>query len=59
MDNPSVFRIVFERHPTAEHFWKDLMVHLIAALRQANPDVKITMVYRGDTPHNWNRPMPV
>lgn len=44
---PNSFRVLFQRHPTAGRFWKDLMVRILESVRR-EAGATTTLEYRGD-----------
>jgi cell division FtsZ-interacting protein ZapD len=51
-DYSGCLRLLFQRLPTADRYWKDLMVHLLDRIRQAAGDIVINLAYQGEVfPH--------
>jgi len=42
------FRLLFRRRPTAQRFWKDLMVRILQKVRAQAAQTTTTLEYRGD-----------
>jgi hypothetical protein len=47
-DEPSAFRMVFQRLPDAGRYWKDLMARVLGAVREAAGTATTTLDYRGE-----------
>ena len=45
---PTSFRLLFRRRPTAGRFWKDFMMRALQKVRVEADDVTTTLEYRGD-----------
>ncbi|MSU79997.1 MAG: hypothetical protein EXS16_18145 [Gemmataceae bacterium] len=50
------FRLVFHRKPTAERFWKEIMVRIVRSL-EVEPRVTVSLEYQGDVLPASMRPM--
>jgi hypothetical protein len=47
-ERPTSFRLLFRRSPTAQRYWKDLMVRILHKVREEAPQTTTTLEYRGD-----------
>jgi hypothetical protein len=46
--DPTSFRLVFQRLPSAGRYWKDLMVKILEETKEAPEQAEITLDYKGD-----------
>jgi hypothetical protein len=47
--NPASFRLVFQRRPEAERYWKDLMVNILQELETRPEKASIELESKGET----------
>jgi hypothetical protein len=47
-DMPSSFRVLFHRRPDAGRYWKDVMVRVLQAIRQAAEGTVTILDFQGD-----------
>jgi hypothetical protein len=55
-ENSNQFRLVFQRRPEAEPFWKDIMVRIVRAL-ETDSGATVSLDYQGDVALDWMTPI--
>lgn len=52
----NTLRVVFERHPHAGRYWRDLMVRILHSIEGIGQDVKVVFAYRTEEPFTTDAP---